>query len=40
MHAVDFLANSGSALDESNEADESVRRRLAYALKYVHSLRS
>lgn len=38
MHAVDFLANNGQALDESNRADESVQRRLDYALKYVSLL--
>lgn len=35
MHAVDFLASEGKALDESNKADESVSRRLNYALQYV-----
>jgi hypothetical protein len=30
-----MLADGGKALDESNNADESVKQRLAYALKYV-----
>lgn len=33
MHAVDFLAYRGEALDESNNADEIVRRRLDYAIR-------
>ena len=32
---VDFLANGGAALDESIAADESVKRRLDYAIKWV-----
>lgn len=32
---VDFLANDGAALDESIAADESVQRRLDYAIKWV-----
>lgn len=32
---VDFLANDGDALDESIAADESVQRRLDYAIKWV-----
>lgn len=33
MHAMDFLADHGRALDESNRADASVQRRLDYALR-------
>lgn len=35
-HSRDFLADDGKALDESIAADESVGRRLASALKWVH----
>jgi hypothetical protein len=34
---VDFLTNNGAALDESIGADESVKRRLNYAIKLVKS---
>jgi hypothetical protein len=37
---VDFLANAGAALDESIGADESVKRRLDYAIKWVIPLLS
>lgn len=37
MHAVDFLADEGRPLDESNKTDESVSRRLDYALRYILS---
>jgi hypothetical protein len=33
VHAVDMLANDGKALDDSNNADVSVKQRLDYALK-------
>ena len=35
LHEKDFLADGGKALDETIEADESVSRRFAYALKWV-----
>ena len=33
VHAVDMLANDGKALNDSNNADASVKQRLEYALK-------
>lgn len=33
VHAVDMLANDGKAVDDSNNADASVKQRLEYALK-------
>jgi hypothetical protein len=33
VHAVDMLADDGKALDDSNNADASVKQRLEYALK-------
>jgi hypothetical protein len=33
VHAVDMLADDGKALDDSNDADYSVKQRLEYALK-------
>jgi hypothetical protein len=33
VHAVEMLADDGKALDDSNNADASVKQRLEYALK-------